>query len=44
MPVLTTWTCHCGQVFRSWRAAERHTTTAHHGGRISIAVPSRRPA
>lgn len=41
---LTTWTCHCGEVFKSFGRAERHANEAHHGGRITIAVPARRPA
>ncbi len=36
-----TWTCKCGEVFKSWAAAERHANAEHHGGRISIAVPAR---
>lgn len=40
----TTWTCAtCGETFKAWATAERHANGEHHGGRITINVPRRRP-
>lgn len=37
-----TWVCRCGEVFKTFQAAERHANAEHGAGRISIAVPARR--
>ena len=39
-----TWTCQaCEQPFRSFSAAQRHANEAHHGARIAVDVPAKRP-
>jgi hypothetical protein len=37
-----TWSCQCGEVFCSFKAAERHANDVHRGGRITVNVATRR--
>lgn len=39
-----TYTCAaCGATYAHWATAQRHANEAHHGARIAIDAPARRP-
>ena len=39
-----TWTCTtCGAHFLRFAPAQRHANEAHHGARIAVDVPAKRP-